>query len=36
MCAPGRFAALVEPGGWRVAHLVDDGSPRYAVVLERA
>jgi SAM-dependent methyltransferase len=36
MCAPERFAELVAPGGWRVAHLVDDGAPRYLVVLEGA
>ena len=36
MTAPGAFAELVSGTGWSVAALIDDGSPRYGVVLEKA
>jgi SAM-dependent methyltransferase len=36
MVAPGELEQLVEGTGWRVARLLDDGSPRYGIVLERA
>jgi SAM-dependent methyltransferase len=35
MLAPDELEALAEAAGWRVARLVDDGSPRYAAVLEK-
>jgi hypothetical protein len=35
MIPPDGFERLVAGSGWRVARLVDDGSPRNAVVLER-
>jgi SAM-dependent methyltransferase len=36
MSAPERFAGLVDGTGWRIARIIDDGSPRYAVILEKA
>jgi SAM-dependent methyltransferase len=35
MLAPDRFARTFDGSGWHVAYVVDDGSPRYAVVLEK-
>ncbi|MCC6222312.1 MAG: class I SAM-dependent methyltransferase [Thermoleophilia bacterium] len=35
MLAPGELERLLRGSGWRVARVVDDGSPRYGVVLER-
>jgi SAM-dependent methyltransferase len=36
MTDPATFAGLIHGSGWQVTRLLDDGSPRYAVVLERA
>jgi hypothetical protein len=36
MHAPDEMPRLVENSGWRVARIIDDGSPRYGIVLERA
>jgi SAM-dependent methyltransferase len=35
MTSPDAFAALVEDSPWRIARIVDDGAPRYGVVLEK-
>ena len=35
MFTPAEMARLVEGSGWRVLRVIDDGSPRYAVVLEK-
>ena len=35
MTSPDAFATLVEESPWRIARIVDDGSPRYGVVLEK-
>ena len=35
MTSPDAFAALVEGSPWQIARIVDDGSPRYGVVLEQ-
>lgn len=35
MTSPEAFADLVEGSPWRIARIVDDGSPRYGVVLEK-
>jgi SAM-dependent methyltransferase len=35
MTSPDAFAELVEGSPWRIARIVDDGSPRYGVVLEK-
>jgi SAM-dependent methyltransferase len=35
MIPPAEFERLLAGSGWHVARLIDDGSPRYAVVLER-
>jgi hypothetical protein len=36
MLPPELMEAAAREGGWRVRRLIDDGSPRYAVLLERA
>jgi hypothetical protein len=36
MHAPDEMPRLVEGSGWRVARIIDDGSPRHGIVLERA
>lgn len=36
MYSPLEMARLVEGSGWRITHTIDDGSPRYGIVLERA
>jgi SAM-dependent methyltransferase len=35
MLAPDEVERVVEGSGWRVARIIDDGSPRYGIVLER-
>ena len=35
MLAPDEMEQLVAGTGWRVARIIDDGSPRYAAVLEK-
>lgn len=35
MLAPAELERLVAGTGWRAARLIDDGSPRYAAVLEK-
>lgn len=35
MLAPDALRQLVENSGWQVTRIVDDGSPRYGVVIER-
>lgn len=35
MLAPDEVAPVVKDSGWRVARILDDGSPRYGIVLER-
>ena len=35
MLAPSDFERLLDRSPWRVARIVDDGSPRYGVVLEK-
>ncbi len=35
MLAPDEVGPLVDGSGWRVARLLDDGSPRYGIVLEK-
>jgi SAM-dependent methyltransferase len=35
MFAPGELERLLEATGWHVARLLDDGSPRYGIVLEK-
>jgi SAM-dependent methyltransferase len=35
MTSPDAFSTLVEGSPWRIARVVDDGSPRYGVVLEK-
>jgi SAM-dependent methyltransferase len=35
MVPPGEFGSLLAGTGWRVGTLIDDGSPRYLVVIER-
>ena len=35
MFTPDEMVSLVEGSGWRVLRVIDDGSPRYAVVLEK-
>ena len=35
MFSPTELVRLVAGTGWRVLRLIDDGSPRYAAVLER-
>jgi hypothetical protein len=36
MFSPRELEELVEGTGWRVRRFVDDGSPRYAAVLEKS
>jgi len=36
MFAPAEMERLVAGTGWRVRRFIDDGSPRYTVVLEKA
>ncbi len=35
MLGPASFELALVGSGWHVAHLIDDGSPRYAAVLEK-
>ena len=35
MLPPEAFERVVTGSGWHIAHLLDDGSPRYALVLEK-
>jgi hypothetical protein len=35
MTSPEAFAALVDDSPWRIERIVDDGSPRYGVVLSK-
>ena len=35
MTSPEAFAALVEDSPWQIERIVDDGSPRYGVVLSK-
>ena len=35
MLAPAELEQLLAGTGWRLARLIDDGSPRYAAVLEK-
>ena len=35
MLRPGELPALVGGTGWRILRTIDDGSPRYAIILER-
>jgi SAM-dependent methyltransferase len=36
MVPPAAMRRLVAGSGWRVTHIIDDGSPRYVVVLEKS
>ena len=36
MFAPGEAADIVAGTGWRVERVLDDGSPRWGMVLEKA
>jgi hypothetical protein len=36
MLPPAAFARMLDGSGWQVRRVIDDGSPRYAVVLEKA